>query len=177
MSKVNRHIYLIGFMGCGKTSVSIAMNQLYGKNIVEVDDRIIAKEGRSINQIFAESGENYFRDLETDLLVEMQSGVPVIVSCGGGTPLRECNVREMRKNGRIVLLTAKPETILERVKNNHDRPLLEDNKNVSYIKELLEQRREKYEAAADLIIETDEKTADQICEEMLSRLRKDISEH
>ena len=81
----------------------------------------------------------------------------VIVSCGGGTPMRECNVREMRKNGRIVLLTAKPETILERVKNNHDRPLLEDNKNVSYIKELLEQRREKYEAAADLIIETDEK--------------------
>ena len=55
--------------------------------------------------------------------------------------------------------------------------MIENNKNVAYIKELLEQRREKYEAAADLIIETDEKTADQICEEMLSRLRKDISEH
>ena len=66
---------------------------------------------------------------------------------------------------------------MERVKNNHDRPLLENHKNVSYIKELLEQRREKYEAAADLIIETDKKTAEQICEEMLSRLRKDISEH
>ena len=115
MSKVNRHIYLIGFMGCGKTSVSIAMNQLYGKNIVEVDDRIIAKEGRSINQIFAESGENYFRDLETEMLKELADEDNIIVSCGGGMVLREENRRLMKENGVIIWLDATPETILDRV--------------------------------------------------------------
>ena len=114
MSKVNRHIYLIGFMGCGKTSVSIAMNQLYGKNIVEVDDRIIAKEGRSINQIFAESGENYFRDLETEMLKELADEDNIIVSCGGGMVLREENRRLMKENGVIIWLDATPETILEK---------------------------------------------------------------
>ena len=171
------NIFLIGFMGTGKTTIANCLSRKLDRKVVEMDQIIAERAGMSISDIFKTYGEQHFRDLETGLLVEIQSGVPVIVSCGGGTPMRECNVREMRKNGRIVLLTAKPEIILERVKNNHDRPLLEDNKNVSYIKELLEQRREKYEAAADLIIETDEKTADQICEEMLSRLRKDISEH
>ena len=77
---------------------------------------------------------------------------------------------EMKKNGKVVHLTAKPETILERVENNHDRPLLENNKTVAYIAELMEKRREKYEAAADMIIETDGKSAQKICEEMIQRL-------
>ena len=171
------NIFLIGFMGTGKTTIANCLSRKLDRKVVEMDQIISERAGMSISDIFKTYGEQHFRDLETGLLVETQSGMPVIVSCGGGTPMREGNVREMRKNGRIVLLTAKPETILKRVKSNHDRPLLENNKNVAYIKELLEQRREKYEAAADLIIETDEKTADQICEEMLSRLRKDISEH
>lgn len=70
----------------------------------------------------------------------------------------------------MVLLTATPETILERVKDNHDRPLLEGNKTVSYISELMEKRREKYEAAADLIIETDGKSAQEICEELVQKM-------
>ena len=172
MSKVNRHIYLIGFMGCGKTSVSIAMNQLYGKNIVEVDDRIIAKEGRSINQIFAESGENYFRDLETEMLKELADEDNIIVSCGGGVAMREVNVQEMRKSGKVILLTAKPETILERVKENHDRPLLENNKTVEYVSELMEKRRPAYEAAADIVIATDGKSANEICEEIIAQVKK-----
>ena len=85
--------------------------------------------------------------------------------------MRERNVVEMKKNGRVVLLTAKPETILERVKDNHDRPLLEGNKTVSYIAQLMEKRREKYEAAADIVIETDGKSELQICEELVQSLR------
>ena len=79
----------------------------------------------SISDIFAVYGEEYFRNLETDLLVELQEKSNVIISCGGGTPLRDNNVAEMKKNGRVVLLTAKPETIYERIRNSHDRPLLE----------------------------------------------------
>ena len=85
--------------------------------------------------------------------------------------MRECNVVEMKKNGRVVLLTAKPETILDRVKNNHDRPLIENNKTVSFIADLMEKRRAKYEAAADIIIETDGKNELEICEELVHRLR------
>lgn len=84
--------------------------------------------------------------------------------------MRERNVAEMKKNGKVVLLTASAETILERVKNNHDRPLLEGNKNVEFISELMEKRREKYEAAADIVIQTDGKTKKEICDEIVAGL-------
>lgn len=83
--------------------------------------------------------------------------------------MREVNVQEMKKSGKIILLTASPETILERVKGSHDRPLLENNKNVEYIASLMEQRRPKYEAAADIVIPTDNKTEFEICEEIISQ--------
>ena len=85
--------------------------------------------------------------------------------------MRERNVVEMKKNGRVVLLTAKPETILSRVKDNHDRPLLEGNQNVDFIADLMEKRREKYQAAADIVIETDGKDKLEICEELVQRIR------
>lgn len=164
------NIFLIGFMGAGKTTVSDYLSGELAMDVVEMDQIIAQRQGMSISDIFETYGEQYFRDLETNLLVEMQSRSNVVVSCGGGTPMRECNVREMKKNGRVVLLTAKPETILERVKDNHDRPLLENNKSVNFIADLMEKRREKYEAAADIIIETDGKTTLEICEEMIHRL-------
>lgn len=86
--------------------------------------------------------------------------------------MRERNVQEMKKNGRVVLLTASPETILERTKDNHDRPLLEGNKNVAYITGLMEKRREKYEAAADIIVQTDNRPVQEICAEIVSRLQE-----
>ena len=130
----------------------------------------------TISDIFEVYGEQYFRNLETNLLIEMQSKTNVVISCGGGTPMRECNVVEMKKNGRVVLLTAKPETILDRVKDSHDRPLIENNKTVPFISDLMEKRREKYETAADIIIETDGKDKLQICEELILRLRQMDSE-
>ena len=77
----------------------------------------------------------------------------------------------MRKNGRVILLTARPETILERIKGDHSRPLLENNKNVSFIAALMEKRREKYEAAADIIVQTDGKSIQEIGEEIILQLR------
>ena len=94
------------------------------------------------------------------------------VSCGGGVAMREVNVQEMRKSGKVILLTAKPETILERVKENHDRPLLENNKTVEYVSELMEKRRPAYEAAADIVIATDGKSANEICEEIIAQVKK-----
>lgn len=168
--KLEYNIFLIGFMGCGKSTVSAVLHKQYGMEVMEMDQIIVDREGMSIPDIFATYGESYFREIETKLLMEMESKMNVVVSCGGGVPMRERNVEEMRKNGKIVLLTARPETILERVKDNHDRPLLENNMTVEYIAELMEKRREKYEAAADLIVETDGKNAREICREIVSTL-------
>ena len=164
------NIVLIGFMGAGKTTVSDYLSTMFDMDIIEIDQEITDREEMSIPDIFATYGEEYFRDLETSLLVELQDRKNVIISCGGGTALRENNVAEMKKNGRVVLLTASPETIYERVKDSDDRPVLKGRKNVDGIAELMEQRREKYEAAADIVVQTDHKTVLQVCEELVRRL-------
>ncbi len=76
----------------------------------------------------------------------------------------------MKKNGRVVLLTARPETVLERVRDSDERPLLNNNMNVDFIKKLMEKRRERYQEAADITVSTDGKTTSQICEEIISKL-------
>lgn len=164
------NIVLIGFMGSGKSTISDYLSTMFAMKTVEMDQIISEREGMGIPDIFEVYGEEYFRNLETELLIEMQSKSNVVISCGGGVPMRERNVIEMKKNGRVVLLTAKPETIYDRVKDSHDRPLLENNKNVPFIAELMEKRREKYEAAADIIIETDGKDELAICEELVKKL-------
>lgn len=166
------NIVLIGFMGAGKTTVSNFLSTLFAMDVVEMDEIIATREGMSISDIFEVHGEEYFRDAETNLLIEMQSRTNAVISCGGGVPLRERNVAEMKKNGKVVLLTATPETILERVKEDHGRPLIENNKNVEFIGKLMESRREKYEAAADIIICTDGKDILTICNELVERLLK-----
>ena len=168
----NYNIFLIGFMGAGKSTISDYLKNALAMDVVEMDQCIVERQGMSISDIFETYGEEYFRELETNLLIEMQSQSNVVISCGGGVPMRERNVAEMKKNGRVVLLTAKPETILERVKDNHDRPLLENNKTVPFIADLMEKRRAKYEAAADIVIQTDGKTELEICEELIHSLRE-----
>lgn len=167
------NIILIGFMGAGKSSVSGCLNKVLGLEVVEMDQEIVEREGMSIADIFAVHGEEYFRNLETGLLIEMQSKNNVVVSCGGGAAMRERNVTEMKKNGKVVLLTAKPETIYERVKDSTERPLLNGNMNVEYIAGLMEKRREKYESAADIVIYTDGKSVEKICEELLEQFIKE----
>ena len=164
------NIILIGFMGAGKTTISDYLSTMFAMNIVEMDQVIEEREEMSIQDIFATYGEEYFRELETNLLIEMQSRKNTVISCGGGVAMRERNVAEMKKNGRVVLLTASPETIYERVKDSNNRPVLNGRKNVQGISELMEQRREKYEAAADIVVNTDGKTVLQVCEEMIQKL-------
>ena len=166
------NIFLIGFMGSGKSTVASCLSKNYGMEVVEMDQLIVEREGMSIPDIFAQKGELYFRDAETNLLIEIQAKQNKVVSCGGGVVLREKNVAEMKKGGKIVLLDAKPETILKRVKDDDNRPLLRGNKNVEFISNMMEQRRPKYEGAADIVIQTDGKTADTICKEIFEKVRK-----
>ena len=78
----------------------------------------------------------------------------------------------MKESGKIVLLTATPQTIYERIKDSTDRPVLNGHMNVEYIRELMEKRREKYEAAADLIVATDDRSIEEICREIIEGVRQ-----
>ena len=165
-----KNIFLIGFMGCGKSTVAECLTKKYGMETIEMDQIIVEREKMSVSDIFASKGEPYFRDLETSILVEIQGQENKVVSCGGGVALRDRNVLEMKKNGIIVFLTARPETILERVKDDEQRPLLRGYKNIGVIQNMLEQRRTKYEKAADMMIQTDDKDVEAICKEILDKI-------
>ncbi len=163
-------IFLIGFMGAGKSTIAECLKQQYGRRVVEMDQRIEEQEQMPISRIFEEKGEEYFRELETELLRELQKDPNLVVSCGGGTPLRSCNMELMRESGRIFFLTASPETVYERVKDSHNRPLLEKNKNLPFIRSLMEERQERYEAAADYLVSTDGRKAEEICREIVGKM-------
>lgn len=164
-----RNIYLIGFMGAGKSMIARALVKKTGAESAEMDELIERQQGMAITEIFQKYGEEHFRNLETELLRSLAEKTDLIVSCGGGSVLRDENAALMKENGCIVLLTATPETIYERVKDSKNRPVLNGNMNVAYIRELMEKRRARYEAVADIRIATDGKDADIICEEILAQ--------
>ena len=168
-SKQQGSLFLIGFMGAGKSAVSARLHERYGMELLEMDQEIEKREGKTIPQIFAEKGEEYFRQAETELLREQRGRAGVVVSCGGGAAMREENVRLMKEAGKIVLLRAKPETILRRVSGDDGRPLLQGRKTAEGIRELMEERRPRYEAACDLAVDTDQKDIEEICREILRR--------
>lgn len=165
-----KNIFLIGFMGCGKSTIARALSERLDVEQVEMDELIVEEQGMPITEIFEKYGEEHFRDIETDLVRRLQEKDGVVVSCGGGAILREVNRSMMKQSGVIVLLTAKPETILERVKNSTNRPVLNGNMNVEYITQLMERRRACYEDAADITVVTDGKSLEVICKEITDRI-------
>jgi shikimate kinase len=164
------NVFLVGFMGAGKSTIARDLMEKLEMDRVEMDEMIVKKQGMSISEIFDEYGEAYFRNLESNTLIELQKRKQTIVSCGGGVVMRPENADHMKKNGRVVLLTAKPETILERVKDSDERPILNNHMNVEFIADLMEKRRERYLAVADVIVETDAKTVTQITDEIIAKL-------
>lgn len=171
MKTLQEHIFLIGFMGVGKTSTSRELSKQLQVEEIDTDAMIVEQEGMSINDIFAEKGEEYFRQTETALLDSLKDRKPSIISCGGGMVMREVNVQKMKEQGKIYLLTASPETIYEHVKHSTDRPLLNGNMNVPYIAELMKAREPKYLAAADVVIETDGCAPFQAAEKLIAQLK------
>lgn len=166
---LKRHIFLIGFMGCGKSSNAACLADLTGAERLEMDQEIEKKEQMKISEIFEKHGEQYFRDVETEFVKQLSKRSPSIVSCGGGVVLREENVRRMKEMGIVVLLTAEPETVLARVEDSDERPILNGHKDAAYIEALMEARRNLYERAADVAVSTDGREVRDICGEILKR--------
>lgn len=163
---------LIGFMGAGKTTVSRELSKITDRKELDMDAYIVEREGMSIAHMFEEYGEEYFRKKETECLIEIMKNENLIVSCGGGVVVKDENVEHMKKDGFIVLLTATPETILERVKNSADRPILNGNMNIEFITNLMNKRKERYLSVADVIVETDGKKVLDICKEIMDKISK-----
>lgn len=162
---------LIGFMGAGKTTVSRELSRITGMEEIDMDAYIVEKEGMAISDMFAQFGEEYFREKETESLIEIMKQTNRIVSCGGGVVVKEKNVEHMKNGGVVVLLTATPETTLARVKNSTDRPILNGNMNVEFISQLMDKRKERYLAVADIIVATDNKTIPEICREIMDKIQ------
>ena len=165
------NIYLIGFMGCGKSTIAEHLRKAYDMQIIEMDRELVERTGMTIPEIFSQYGEEYFRDEETKLLMECRTKNHMVVSCGGGVVLREKNVEIMKSCGKIVWLTAKPSTILERVKNDQNRPLLDGKKDILSIQTMLEKRLPCYEKAADIMIQTDGRDVLEICQEIIKKVK------
>ncbi|MEY8392506.1 shikimate kinase [Lachnospiraceae bacterium 45-W7] len=168
---MKQNIYLIGFMGTGKSTVSHKLARLLGYEELDTDAWIVQRQGRSIAEIFEAQGEAAFRDMETALLEELAEGERKIISCGGGMAIREENADLMRKNGIVVLLTAEPETIFDRVKKDNGRPVLNGNMNVEYIRSLLAQRKPYYRAAGEMEIATDGRSPEEIAEKIVKEMK------
>lgn len=159
----NRNVVLIGFMGSGKTSVGIKLSYRLRRVVEDTDKLIEKKEGRRITEIFAADGEEYFRDLETQMLRKLQeSRAEKIISVGGGTPVREENRSLLKQLGTVVYLRIRPETVYDRLKGDQTRPLLQGDDPKGRIATLLESRKDAYESCADLIIDVDDKHSGQI---------------
>ena len=164
------NIMLIGFMGVGKTTVSKALSRELNMPEVDMDAYIVEHEQMKISDIFEKHGEEYFRKIETDSLIEIQKRKGRIVSCGGGVVVKDENIAYMKDGGIILLLTAAPQTVYDRVKGSTDRPVLNGHMNVEYIEELMNKRKARYLEVADIIISTDKKAVKEIVEEIKTKL-------
>ncbi|MFH1773689.1 MAG: shikimate kinase [Methanobacteriota archaeon] len=164
-----KNIVLTGFMGAGKSSVGRRLAEKLGMGVVDTDDLAERSAGMKISEIFAKHGEPHFRELEKKAVAEVSKLENHVIITGGGVVLNEENMKNLRKNGIIVYLHAKPEVLYERVKNEIHRPLLQVKEPMKKIKELLEFRAPFY-ADNDFMIDASELTVEEVVEEILKKL-------
>lgn len=161
------NIVLIGFMGSGKTTFGKALAKQLNMDFLDTDVYIEEQAGKSIPRIFAEDGEEAFRKLETEVLQYLRDSVKrTVFATGGGMPLRKENARLLKEIGKVCYLTAAPQVIYDRVKNDTNRPLLQGEDPYGKICHLMKERRPLYEQAADVVVDAN---SDNV-EEMLERL-------
>ncbi len=161
-----RNVYLIGMMGSGKTTSGRELARLLGISFVDLDDLIVDKAGRSINEIFKAHGEIFFRQMERQMLDETAARPDQVVATGGGIVLEPANRNRMASTGMTVYLKTALPTLWERVKGKKDRPLLDTPDPEGALRSLFRLRGPLYEAVADKTFLTDRKSPEAVALEI-----------
>lgn len=178
-------VFLIGYMGCGKTTLGKPLAQVLGWRFVDLDLYIETKEGKTAKEIFMTCGEAHFRKLEREALEEVATGSDTIVACGGGTPLQERNMELMNRLGITVWLRTSVERITSRLvlpEQRSKRPLLNDmsdNEIMASVARGLEVRTPFYEKAQlqfdSTYLESEEEVAAS-AQQLAATLEKELKE-
>lgn len=167
------NVVLIGYRGTGKSTVGKIVAARLGRVLVSTDAEIVKLAGQSIPEIVEKHGWEYFRDLETKICQGLAGQDGVVIDTGGGAILRSRNVEVLKETGRLFWLTASVNTIAGRIGHDTQRPSLTGVKSfVDEIQDVLRERAPKYQAAADDVIETDERSVTHVAEEILALLRQ-----
>ena len=174
-AKPKKCIALIGLRGCGKTTVGRELARLLGGACVDTDEVIAERAGRSIAEIFASEGESGFRKRESEAIREVVRTPPTVISVGGGAVLDPRNVDTLRSVASLVWLTARAEVLWQRISTDpgtgKSRPPLTDQPGIDEVRRLLAERTPFYQRAADLQIETVDRDAPEIAEEIVKRFQ------
>jgi shikimate kinase len=147
-----KNLILCGFMGCGKTSLAKSLSTELNMPLIDTDEEIVKREGRSIAEIFSQKGEEYFRNLETELIKELTSKDGVIISLGGGLAANEKNHPYLKQGGKIILLDCGINKTLSRISGDGTRPLTAGGREDIIARYNL--RKPIYESVADVVIDS-----------------------
>ena len=165
------NIVLIGYRGTGKSSVAKMLAARTKWPVVSTDLEIIRKAGMPVPDIIRKRGWDYFRDVESEICKQVGKKDRTIIDTGGGAVLRKENVESLRQRGRMFWLTAEVTTVMTRIKNNSDRPSLTGKKSyVEEVEEVLNERLPLYKAAADHMIPTDDRTIEEVANEIQQKM-------
>ncbi len=163
------NLILCGMMGAGKTTIGIKIAERSELRWYDTDGLIVDKHGK-ISDIFEFYGEPYFRKIETEIVKELAEKDGLVISTGGGLVLKKENNELLQKNGKIIFLRAKLETLAARLRVDGTRPLLQTSTESirDRLARLMEERMPVYEHVADYIVDVDGKTPEEIAEEILA---------
>ena len=165
------NIVLIGYRGTGKSSVGKVLAARLGRALVSTDEEIVRRAGKSIPDIVAKHGWEHFRDLESEVCRDLAGADQLIIDTGGGAILRPQNVEVFKQNGRLFWLTASVTTIADRIGGDTQRPSLTQTKSfVEEIEEVLRDRTPKYQAAADHLLDTENRSIESLVESIIGCL-------
>ena len=167
-----RCVVLIGMMGAGKTEVGKLLAEQLGYVLIDVDRQIERAAGKKIPAIFAEKGEEGFRDLERVAISQLNAAQNKVISVGGGAPLDPENRAVLSRLGHVVYLRASARELYQRVKNDRSRPLLQKEDPRAEIKRLLDERAPTYERAADFAVDTEDLGVDEVVDQIIDELAR-----
>ena len=165
------NIAVYGFMGVGKTTVGKLLADRLGYGFVDMDDEIEKKEALTISDIFRVHGEPRFRQLETELVVELSHRDGLVIACGGGVVADPVNADLLKSSSRMIYLTATVDEIIRRTRVDNSRPLLDVESPVEKATRLYEMRKPVYMKYAEVIVDTTGKTPNEAVEIVLEELR------